>query len=261
MKKGKLLIPFAVMSLACGLSAGILTGCNGNKGNGPHSHEYSWVYEDETGHWQECKLGDSTTEKEPHEFDENGNCECGYAALFETVSGTVSIEGGALSGVSIRLKNAAGDDIAVTDYHYNAETGAFSFKVPVQQTGATEYTLVVSKEGCMDTTGVIEVSKGEPVTNYKIKLTILVQAAVEGAQWNLVNAVANGSITKIGSGYARTMSVRNYSGNILKIEQKMQLPEEALEKETAANLIAVRASPCCLKTVTARGIGTAAILR
>ena len=200
MKKGKLLIPFAVMSLACGLSAGILTGCNGNKGNGPHSHEYSWVYEDESGHWQECKLGDSTTEKEPHEFDENGNCECGYSALFETVSGTVSIEGGALSGVSFKLKNAAGDDIAITDYHYNAETGAFSFKVPVQETGATEYTLVVSKDGCIDATGVIEVSKGEPVTNYKIKLTLLVQTAVEGAQWDLVNAGANGASTKVGGG-------------------------------------------------------------
>lgn len=229
MKKGKLLIPFAVMSLACGLSAGILTGCNGNEGDGPHTHEYSWVYEDESGHWQECKLGDSTTEKEPHELDENGNCECGYSALLEIVSGTVSVEGGALNGVSIKLKNAAGDDIAVTDYTYNAETGAFSFKVPVQETGATEYTLVVSKEGCIDATGVIEVSKGEPVTNYKINLTLLVQIAVDGAEWNLVNAGANGSITKVGGGYGRTMSVRNYSGNILRIEQKIQLPQSVID--------------------------------
>ena len=228
MKKGKLLIPFAVLSLTCGLTAGILTGCKDDKPDGPHTHSFTtWDY-DESSHWHVCEVDGATDEHVLHDFDDEGKCECGYQVFLETVSGKVIVaQGDTLSGVTVTLKNAAGSAIAVTDYTYNAETGEFSFKAPVKESGATEYTLVVSKDGYLEASNVIEISKGEAVTGLNISLTLVVQVAVEG-QWQLSNVGVNGSMTSLG-GYSRTMSARSYAGEQLYVEQKLQLPQSVID--------------------------------
>ena len=77
-KKRKWLIPFAVLSLTCGVSVGVLSGCGG------HQHEYTKSNHNETQHWMECP---EDGEKDPdsikdHDFVD-GKCECGQTQPHE----------------------------------------------------------------------------------------------------------------------------------------------------------------------------------
>ncbi len=122
MKKKKLLLPLAVMTLSCGLCAGILTGCGGE-----HKHDYTKWAHDETGHWQICVEDNETTEKEPHAWGGDGKCECGAEQpAYGTASGTVRlIKLGEnvtdYAGVTID----AGEDDGI-EIDYDTQTGVFT---------------------------------------------------------------------------------------------------------------------------------------
>lgn len=121
MKKKKLLLPLAVMTLSCGLAAGVLTGCGG------HEHEYTEYRYDETGHWQICVEDGATTEKVPHIFGDDDKCVCGAEkTAYGTASGSVKLLKlgeymNDFTGVTIDT----GEDDGI-EIDYDTHTGAFT---------------------------------------------------------------------------------------------------------------------------------------
>lgn len=144
MKKKKLLLPLAVMTLSCGLCAGILTGCGGE-----HKHDYTKWAHDETGHWQICAEDNETTEKEPHVWREDDTCECGAEKpAYGTASGNVKLlklgeNVTDYTGVTID----AGEDDGI-EIDYNTQTGAFT--ITNARVGKV-YKFSISKEGYLTT--------------------------------------------------------------------------------------------------------------
>ncbi len=143
MKKKKLLLPLAVMTLSCGLCAGILTGCGGE-----HKHDYTKWAHDETGHWQICAEDNETTEKEPHVWAD-GKCECGAEQpAYGTASGNVKIlKLGENVTDYVGVTIDAGEDDGI-EIDYNTQTGAFT--ITNARVGKV-YKFSISKEGYLTT--------------------------------------------------------------------------------------------------------------
>ncbi len=146
MKKKKLLLPLAVMTLSCGLCAGILTGCGDDE---EHQHSYTQWAHDDTGHWQICVEDDETSEKEPHSWGADDKCECGAEKpAYGTASGNVKLlkmgeNVTDFTGVTID----PGEDDGI-EIDYNSETGAFT--ISNARVGKT-YKLAISKDGYLTT--------------------------------------------------------------------------------------------------------------
>ncbi len=156
MKKKKLLLPFAVMTLSCGFCAGILAGCGGG-----HKHNYSEWGSDETGHWQICVEDNETTEKEPHLWREDDTCECGAEKpAYGTASGNVKLlklgeNVTDYTGVTID----SGEDDGI-EIDYNTQTGAF--KITNARVGKI-YKFSISKAGYLTTYVNMQAVKGQNV--------------------------------------------------------------------------------------------------
>ena len=156
MKKKKLLLPFAVMTLSCGFCAGILAGCSGG-----HKHNYSEWGSDETGHWQICVEDNETTEKEPHVWREDDTCECGAEKpAYGTASGNVKLlklgeNVTDYTGVTID----SGEDDGI-EIDYNTQTGAFT--ITNARVGKI-YKFSISKAGYLTTYVNMQAVKGQNV--------------------------------------------------------------------------------------------------
>lgn len=153
MKKKKLLLPIAVMTLSCGLAAGILTGCGG------HEHNYTEYGHDDTGHWQICVEDGEKSEKKDHVFGADDKCACGAEKpAYGTASGRVKlfklgeyVED--YTGVTVDT----GDDDGI-EIDYNSATG--EFEITNARVGKS-YNLTISKTGYLSYSTTLEVIKGE----------------------------------------------------------------------------------------------------
>lgn len=155
MKKKKLLLPLAIMSLSCGLAVGALAGC----GEEEHVHKFTDWAHDESGHWQICVEDGEKSDKLPHVFGEDGKCECGAEKpAVSTASGQVKLlklgeYTEDFTGVTIDTGDDDGNEV-----DYNSQTGVFS--ITNLQVGKS-YTLSISKAGYSTYTTTLEVVKGE----------------------------------------------------------------------------------------------------
>lgn len=168
-KKLKWTIPFAVLSLSCGIAAGV-TGCNSAEQD--HEHSYSeWKYNSEQ-HWKECPddgaIDESTRGEHLFIGDE---CECGAtkpsapAATYGTVRGAVRLhragtyvaDSDELNSISVDMGD---DDVTVTK---SVENGRLVFSISDIEVGKN-YQLVVSKRGYRSYNMLIELEEeGEEV--------------------------------------------------------------------------------------------------
>lgn len=154
-KKFKIAIPFAVLTLTCGISAGILTGCG-------HQHNFSdWKIEGDE-HVKVCHDCGETDEstRGPHEFF-GGICECGAdenaGKVYSTASGQIKLHklGGYetdYSGITIDI----GDDDVQTEL--NTANGTFT--ITDAEVGKI-YNLKISKAGYKDYETTLKVSEGK----------------------------------------------------------------------------------------------------
>ncbi len=163
-KKLKWIIPFAVLSLTCGVAAGI-TGCKNDK---EHTHDYSvWKSEgnkEGDEHWKECPDDgaiDESTRAE-HVFVA-GECECGAIEEIEEVK-----YGSATGQVKLHKLGTNPTDysdvtVTIDDDDVNCEldktTGKFTVTDAVV---GKDYNLTVSKPGYVDYTVTVSVEEGEP---------------------------------------------------------------------------------------------------
>lgn len=182
MKKKKLIIPIAALAVTCGLSAGVLTGCNKDA----HTHSYTqWEY-NTTEHWKECPddgAVDETT-RENHVFIA-GECECGATDTpaaekkYGNATGQVKLrklgqDVTDYAGVSIDIGS---DDV---DIDFDETTGEFTMSN--LEVGKT-YNLTISKNGYEDyvlSTVRVE-EEGETVTIGGSRGCVLSYKAFEGA--------------------------------------------------------------------------------
>jgi len=154
-KKTKIVIPFAVLTLTCGISAGVLAGCNS------HEHNYSdWKIDGEY-HVRVCPDDGATDEstRGKHEFF-GGVCECGAneneGKVFSTASGQIKLHklGGYetdYTGITIDM----GDDDVQTEL--NTTTGKFT--ITDAEVGKI-YNLKISKAGYKDYDTTVKVAEG-----------------------------------------------------------------------------------------------------
>ena len=153
MKKKKLLLPLAVMTLSCGLAAGILTGCGG------HKHNFTeWGYDD-SGHWQICVEDGEKSEKKDHVFGPNDKCECGAEKpAYSTASGQVKLwkMGEFVTDYAGVTLDTGEDDGIEIDF----DTATGEFEITNARVGKS-YTLTISKTGYLSYTTTLEVVKGE----------------------------------------------------------------------------------------------------
>lgn len=153
MKKKKLLLPLAVMTLSCGLAAGILTGCGG------HKHNFTeWGYDD-SGHWQICVEDGEKSEKKNHVFGSDGKCECGAEKpKYGTASGQVKLwKMGEFVTDYTGVTLDTGEDDG-TEIDFDAATG--KFEITNAHVGKS-YTLTISKTGYVSYSTTLEVVENE----------------------------------------------------------------------------------------------------
>ena len=163
--KKRLFIVLCAVLCLCALAA-----C----GEKPHTHDFTKVGSDATGHWRYCEQDNV---KDPASFeahkdeDKNGKCDvCGYDVgtpapeiKYGSLTGTVSlVKPGATTasgdGVTVSVIGTAGE-VEVKDFTIDKTTGAYSMQCPVG-----EYTLRVRKSGYNDVEYTIEITEGESVT-------------------------------------------------------------------------------------------------
>lgn len=152
-KKFKVVIPFAVLTLTCGISAGVFAGCN------THKHNYSEWKIDGSEHVRVCPEDGETDEstRAPHEFF-GGICDvCGAdenaGKEFGTASGQIKLHklGGYetdYTGITIDM----GDDDVIAEV--NPATGEFTIEDAV---AGKDYNLTISKAGYKDYKTVVNV--------------------------------------------------------------------------------------------------------
>ena len=135
------------------------------------AHEYTEIGSDETNHWNYCKVDnvkDPASVKAHKDEDKNGKCDvCGHAVKvpveYGTLNGVVSLVKWSTTtasgdGVTIKVTNSEGKEVAVKDFTIDKATGAYTMQCPVG-----EYTLNVSKGGYKESEHEIEIAKNEPV--------------------------------------------------------------------------------------------------
>ena len=163
--KKRLFIVLCAVLCLCALAA-----C----GEKPHTHDFTKVGSDATGHWRYCEQDNV---KDPASFeahkdeDKNGKCDvCGYDVgtpapeiKYGSLNGTVSlVKPGATTasgdGVTVSIIGSAGE-VEVKDFTIDKTTGAYAMQCPVG-----EYTLRVRKSGYNDVEYAIEITEGESVT-------------------------------------------------------------------------------------------------
>ena len=163
--KKRLFIVLCAVLCLCALAA-----C----GEKPHTHDFTKVGSDATGHWRYCEQDNV---KDPASFeahkdeDNNGKCDvCGYDVgtpapeiKYGSLNGTVSlVKPGATTasgdGVTVSIIGSAGE-VEVKDFTIGKTTGAYAMQCPVG-----EYTLRVRKSGYNDVEYTIEITEGESVT-------------------------------------------------------------------------------------------------
>ncbi len=153
MKKKKLLLPLAVMTLSCGLAAGILTGCGG------HKHNFTEWDHDDSGHWQICLEDGEKSEKKNHVFGEDGKCECGVEKpKYGTASGQVKLwkMGQFVTDYAGVTLDTGEDDGTEIDF----DTATGEFEITNARVGKS-YTLTISKTGYLPYTTTLEVVEDE----------------------------------------------------------------------------------------------------
>ena len=135
------------------------------------AHEYTEIGSDETNHWNYCKVDnvkDPASVEAHKDEDKNGKCDvCGHAVKvpveYGTLNGVVSLVKWSTTtasgdGVTIKVTNSEGKEVAVKDFTIDKATGAYTMQCPVG-----EYTLNVSKGGYKESEHEIEIAKNEPV--------------------------------------------------------------------------------------------------
>lgn len=147
-KKFKWAVPFAVLAISCGVSAGVLTGCDGCNDE-EHVHSYEWKH-NEKEHWKECPEDGTVDEstRGEHLFIAN-ECDCGATktpeeeAKYGTASGQVKLRkfNAFVTDYSGLTVDVGDDDVDCT---VNKDTGAF--KIENAKVGK-DYTLTISKKG------------------------------------------------------------------------------------------------------------------
>lgn len=152
-KKLKVAIPFAVLTLTCGISAGVFAGCN------THEHNYSEWKNEGSEHVRVCPEDGEKDEstRAPHEFF-GGICDvCGAdenaGKQYGTASGQIKLHklGGYetdYTGVTIDM----GDDDVIAEV--NPATGEFTIEDAV---AGKDYNLKISKAGYKDYKTVVNV--------------------------------------------------------------------------------------------------------
>lgn len=155
-KKLKIAIPFAVLTLTCGISAGVLAGCNS------HVHNYSdWKIEGDE-HVRVCPDDGETDEstRAPHEFF-GGECECGAKEnadkKYGTASGQIKLHklgsyATDYTGITVDM----GDD----DVTANVDPATGKFTIEDVEAGKN-YNLKISKDGYKDYSTVVNVEAGK----------------------------------------------------------------------------------------------------
>lgn len=155
-KKLKIAIPFAVLTLTCGISAGAFAGCK------THVHNYSdWKIEGNE-HVRVCPDDGVTDEstRGPHEFF-GGECECGAKEnadkKYGTASGQIKLHKlgsyvNDYTGITIDM----GDDDVIASV--DPATGKFKIENIV---AGKNYNLKISKDGYKDYPTVVNVEAGK----------------------------------------------------------------------------------------------------
>lgn len=163
-KKIKWAIPFAVLTLTCGVAAG----CGGKK----HEHSYTdWGY-NETQHWKECPEDDAVDEdsKANHNFVD-GSCECG-ATQPETPAtyGSVKIQM-SLCKLGTKVNDFKGIRVDFGDD--NVEVGAISAEGVCEISNVKvgkQYTVSVSKSGYEGVTTLVQLEQENEVVEISARL-------------------------------------------------------------------------------------------
>ena len=131
-KKIKWAIPITVLSLTCGVTAGMLAGCGNDDPGAEHTHSYTQWGHDDDGHWKYCPDDNAIDEasREDHIFVA-GECECGATKTpvaekkYGTVTGQVKLHkmGGYdtdYAGLTVDMDD---DSVEIT---VNSSSGAFT---------------------------------------------------------------------------------------------------------------------------------------
>ena len=177
-KKIKWAIPITVLSLTCGVTAGMLAGCGNDDPGAEHTHSYTQWGHDDDGHWKYCPDDNAIDEasREDHIFVA-GECECGATKTpvaekkYGTVTGQVKLHkmGGYdtdYAGLTVDMDD---DSVEIT---VNSSSGAFT--VENAEVGKN-YTLTVAKSGYQSYSATVLVSEenetvnlGESVLEYEV---------------------------------------------------------------------------------------------